>query len=160
MQHDILVCGYSVAKPGDPVSRGPGGQTTYAPAVGLSVLSTRPEGPTLADYLPDGWVVSAEYEGPSPHRCKVTIELPDGVRNGQYNIGTASLDGLHHISHKSTDGMGQAVYVLLPGSGMVDQIDTQTVWGAVKDGVYLSVPTPDGGREVVQVPVVSVSNIF
>lgn len=162
MQHDIIISIYSCRKAGNKTKRGPESPDAYGGAAGVSMLSTRPEGAyTLGAMLPDGWIADGEATG-SAYRKRVTIELPEGVEYGPYNVGTAVLTGLHSTRHSSTDGMRQTVYVYTKEARLMDDGETRedAIDRAIRSGIMLSIPTSSGDRKSVEAQVLSVSALF
>lgn len=162
MTHDIIISVYSCHKAGDKTKRGPERLDTYGAAAGVSMLSTRPEGAyTLGAMLPPGWIADGEATG-SAYRKRVTIELPKGVEYGPYNVGTATLTGLHSTQHSATDGMGPTVYAYTREARLMDEGETResAIDRAIKSGIMLSIPTASGGRESIAADVLSVSPMF
>lgn len=163
MEINIIVAIYSARKQGDKTKSGPESFDTFNAAVGVSGLSTRPEGPTVSTFLPDGWIADREVDSVAgPYRKLVKIELPNDVEDGPYTIGGAPVYGLHSTTHAATDGMGRTVYaycrdtrLLLDGETWEHAIDS-----AINSGVVLLVPGEDGKRHEVPAKVLAVSDIY
>lgn len=156
--HDIIIAIYQTRKMGDKTKFGPEQLDQFGAAAGVSHLSSRPEGPTLADRLSDGWGVDYETHG----RKSVKIALPDGVEAGPYKIANVTLDGLHSTAHKASDGMGRAVYCYTREARLMepDEDRSAAIDRAIKSGVLLLVPGPDGQRHEVQTQVLAVSDLY
>lgn len=156
--YDIIVAIHQTRKIGDKTKFGPDRLDTFGAAAGVSHLSSRPEGPTLSDMLPDGWGVDYETHG----RKAVKIALPDGVEAGPYKIANVTVDGLHSTTHKASDGMGRAVYAYTREARLMDPDEDRSaaIDRAINSGIILLVPGPDGKRHEVQAQVVAVSDLY
>lgn len=156
--YDIIVAIHQTRKIGDKTKRGPESLDQFGVAAGVSHLSSRPEGPTLSERLPDGWGVDHEVGG----RKLVKIALPDGVEPGEYKIANVTIDGLHSTDYTCRDGMGRTVYcytrqarLLEPGEDCSAAIDQ-----AINSGVVLLVPGADGKRHEIEARVLEVSDMY
>lgn len=156
--HDIIVSIYQARKPGDKTKFGPDRLDAFSAAAGVSRLSSRPEGPTLSDMLPDGWGVDHETHG----RKLVKIALPDGVEAGPYKIGNVTVDGLHSTTYKARDGMGRTVYAYTREARLMDPGEDRgaAIDRAIKSGIILLVPGEDGTRHESEAIVVAVSDLY
>lgn len=156
--YDIIVAIHQARKMGDKTKFGPDCLDQFGAAAGVSGLSTRPEGPTLADRLPDGWGVDYAVKD----RKAVKIELPDGVVPGEYKIGDVTLDGLHSTAHKASDGMGSTVYCYTREARLLDpgEDHSAAIDRAIHSGVILLVPGADGKRHEVEARVLAVSDLY
>lgn len=156
--YDIFVEIHQTRKMGDKTKFGPERLDQFGAAAGVSVLSTRPEGPTLAGRLPDGWGVDYALKD----RKVVKIELPDGVEPGEYKIGNVTLYGLHSTVHKSRDGMGSTVYCYTREARLLDPSEDRgaAIDWAINSGVILLVPGADGKRHEVEARVLAVSDLY
>ena len=106
-----------------------------------------------------GWYAEKEVGGLGcpPWRKLVTIELPDGVTYGKYNIGATTLTGLHSECN-ANDGMGSTVFVWSNLSAPAENGKWEAaIDAAIASGITLSVPVPGGNRIEIAAPVVSVS---
>ena len=156
--YDIIVSIHQIRKQGDKTKRGPESLDQFGAAAGVSHLSSRPEGPTLGDLLPDGWGVDHETHG----RKLVKIALPDGVEPGPYQIANVTIDGLHSTENKVSDGMGQAVYCYTREARLLDPDEDRgaAIDRAINSGVILLVPGADEQRHEVQTQVLAVSDLY
>lgn len=143
---------------GDKSKRGPESLDQFGAAAGVSHLSTRPEGPTLHNFLPEGWGVDYETHG----RKAVKIALPDDVEAGPYKIANVTIDGLHSTAHSCRDGMGRAVYCYTREARLMapDEDRSEAIDRAINSGVILLVPGADGQRHEVQAKVLAVSDLY
>lgn len=136
--YDIIVAIHQTRKIGDKTKRGPESLDQFGAAAGVSHLSSRPEGPTLSE------------------------RLPDGVEPGEYKIANVTIDGLHSTDYTCRDGMGRTVYcytrqarLLEPGEDCSAAIDQ-----AINSGVVLLVPGADGKRHEIEARVLEVSDMY
>ena len=155
---DIIVAIHQTVKRGDKSKRGPESFDEYGAAAGVSFLSSRIEGPTLHNFLPDDWCVDREIRG----RKLVRIELPDGVEAGPYKIANVNLDGLHSTEYYCRDGMGRTVYCYTREARLMepDEDRSAAIDRAIKSGVVLLVPGADGQRHEVEARVLAVSDYY
>lgn len=125
----------------------------------VSSVSTRPEGPRGTDKLTvEGWAVH-EPQG-VPHRKAVTIELPADVYEGDYNVGSCTLNGLY-ADHAARDGMGATVYVLCnPQQGATSRDYNGAIDNTIAAGLSLSVPQADGTRAIIPVKVLAITALY
>ena len=156
--YDIIVAIHQTVKRGDKSKRGPESCNQYGAAAGVSFLSSRPEGPTLRKFLPNGWDVEHETRG----RKLVKIELPDGVEAGPYKIANVTLDGLHSTEYCLRDGMGSTVYYYTREARLMgpEEDRSAAIDKAIKSGVVLLVPGADGQRHEVEAKVLAVSDYY
>lgn len=161
--YDIIVAIHQTRKPGDKTKFGPDRLDTFGAAAGVSTLSSRPEGPTLHNFL-DGWGVDYEAsgDGHTPYCKLVKIELPAGVEAGPYKIANVTIDGLHSTAHSCRDGMGRAVYCYTREARLMDPGEDRgaAIDRAIKSGVILLVPGADGQRHEVEARVLAVSDLY
>ena len=61
--YDIIVAVHHAIKAPSRDTYGPESVGLYGTAAGVSLLSTRPEGPNLAGLLPEGWGIEAKSHG-------------------------------------------------------------------------------------------------
>lgn len=160
--YDIIVAIHQTRKMGDKTKFGPDRLDTFGAAAGVSHLSSRPEGPTLASRL-EGWGVDYEAagEGHTPWRKLVKIELPDDVQGGPYKIANVTVDGLHSTAHSCKD-MGRTVYCYTREARLMDPEEDRgaAIDQAIKSGVILLVPGADGQRHEVEARVLAVSDLY
>ena len=159
--YDIIVAVYQCRKCGDKNKHGPESLDSFKTAVGVSLISTRPEGTTLSDLLPEGWVAEHEINH-IPFRKIVKIILPENVESGSYKIGNIELTGLHSTKYSVNDGMGRAIYVKTKETRFMEQSETydSAIDRAIKSGIILMVPGEDGKRHEVQTEVVAISELY
>ena len=155
--HDIIVAIHQARKAGDKTKYGPERLDTFGAAAGVSHLSSRPEGPSLHNFLP-GWGVDHETRG----RKLVKIALPDGVEAGPYKAANVTLDGLHSTAHSCQDGTGSAVYCYTREARLMDPGEDRgaAIDRAINSGVVLLVPGADGQRHEVEARVLAVSELY
>ena len=161
--YDIIVAIHQTRKSGDKTKRGPESLDQFGAAAGVSHLSSRPEGPTLASRL-NGWGVDYEAsgDGHTPYRKLAKIELPVGVEAGPYKIANVTLDGLHSTTHNCKDGMGSTVYCYTREARLMDPDEDRSaaIDRAIQSGVVLLVPGADGQRHEVEARVLAVSDLY
>lgn len=156
--YDIIVAIHQIRKIGDKTKQGPESFDQFGAAAGVSHLSSRPEGPTLVNHLPDGWGVDYEVGG----RKLVKIALPDGVESGEYKIANVTIDGLHSTDYTCRDGMGRTVYCYTRQARLLDPDEDRSaaIDQAINSGVVLLVPGADGKRHEVEARVLAVSDLY
>lgn len=162
MLHDIVVTIYQAYTPGDLSKFGPERHKTYGGFAGVSLLSSRPEGVTIADKVPDGWQIDHEIGGLGvpPYRKRVKIKLPYGVHYGDYSVNAVTLTGLY-ADHQAADGMGRSVYVYCNDAPKANEGDYNgAIDEAIASGIMLSIPSKDGDRREMQAEVVAVSDLY
>ena len=161
--YDIIVAIHQTRKSGDKTKRGPESLDTFGAAAGVSHLSSRPEGPSLHNFL-DGWGVDGEAagEGHTPWRKLVKIELPADVEAGPYKIANVTVEGLHSTAHSCKDGMAGTVYCYTREARLMDPDEDRgaAIDRAIKSGVILLVPGADGQRHEVEARVLAVSDLY
>lgn len=155
--NDILISIYQAHRP---MSDGLGRQE-YTAFAAVSGLSSRREGICVYNQVED-WTIDNEgpwHMGSPSCRKAVKIVLPDGVHYGEYEIAGVSMTGLHG-QYSARDGMGRSVYVFCEPVEVVDDDYETAIDTAVAGGIYLSVPTETGDREIVPVETVASSELF
>ena len=162
MLHDIVVTIYQAYIPGDLSKFGPERHKTNGGFAGVSLLSIRPEGVTIADKVPDGWQIDHEIGGLGvpPYRKRVRIKLPDGVHYGDYRVGSTTLTGLY-ADNQAADGMGSSVYVYCKDAPKANEGDYNgAIDAAIASGIMLSIPDKGSARREIQAEVVAVSDLY
>lgn len=130
----------------------------YGAFVAMSNLSTRQEGAfaPASQLCFDGWGNAREMET----RCLIRVELPEGVEVGYYSVGGVQIFGLHG-RYDANDGMGRTVYAFVTSPVPVEGNNYQTAFDvAIQNGIQLSTPKQDGGRESIFIPVLEHSPVF
>ena len=159
---DIIVCIYQTYKPGDLSKYGPGRMKTYGAFAGVSLLSTRLEGPTVIDRIKEcGWHIDHELGGigQPPWRKIVRIELPAGIHYGNYSLAGCSMYGLYS-DYSAKDGMGRCVYCYCRESIPVTGDNSAAIDQSIASGIMLSAPAQDGNRIEIEAKVLAVSDIY
>lgn len=158
MTHDIFVSIYQATRPG-PTPHSPGECASF---VGVSGLSSRPEGPNVYTLLcGTGWEIDKELD----FRKLVKIELPEGVSYGTYKPYDAYDLKNHGFygQYKSNDGSGRAVYVYcepIKVDGYAENGIDAAMCEAIRRGITLSIPQQGGGRIEQNARVVAVSQLY
>lgn len=136
--YDIIVAIHQIRKIGDKTKQGPESFDQFGAAAGVSHLSSRPEGPTLVNHL------------------------PDGVESGEYKIANVTIDGLHSTDYTCRDGMGRTVYCYTRQARLLDPDEDRSaaIDQAINSGVVLLVPGADGKRYEVEARVLAVSDLY
>ena len=159
---DIIISVYQTYKPGDLSKYGPERMKTYGAFAGVSLLSTRPEGPTVIDRTKEhGWYIDHELGGigQPPWRKIVRIELPSGIHYGNYSLAGCSMYGLYS-DHNAKDGMGCCVYCYCRESIPVTGDNSAAIDQSIASGIMLSAPAQDGNRIEIEAKVLAVSDIY
>ena len=159
---DIIVSVYQTYKPGDLSKFGPERMKTYGAFAGVSLLSTRPEGPTVIDRIKEhGWYIDHELGGigQPPWRKIVRIELPSGIHYGNYSLAGCSMYGLYS-DYSAKDGMGCCVYCYCRESIPVTGDNSDAIDQSIASGIMLSTPVQDGNRVEIEAKVLAVSDIY
>ena len=99
--YDIIVAVHHALKAPSRDTYGPESVGLYGTAAGVSLLSTRPEGPNLANLLPEGWGIYNELRSEEPWRKIVKIVLPEDVEGGDYLIANVTINGLHSTRYSA-----------------------------------------------------------
>ena len=159
---DIIVSVHQAYKPGDLSKYGSQRMKTYGAFAGVSLLSTRPEGPTVIDRIKEhGWYIDHELGGigQPPWRKIVRIELPSGIHYGNYSLAGCSMYGLY-ADHSAKDGMGRCVYCYCRVSVPVIGDNSAAIDKSIASGIMLSAPVQDGSRIEIEAKVLAVSDIY
>lgn len=160
--YDIIVAVHHAIKAPSRDTYGPESVGLYGTAAGVSLLSTRPEGPNLAGLLPEGWGIYNELRSEEPWRKIVKIVLPEDVEGGDYLLANVTINGLHSTRYSAKDGMGSTVYVLTKEARLMDikESNNDAIDRAIRSGIVLLVPGADGKRHETPVEVAAVSELY
>lgn len=159
---DIIVSVYQAYKPGNLAKYGPGRMKTWGAFAGVSLLSTRPEGPSVIDRIKEcGWRIDHELGGigQPPWRKIVKIELPSGIHYGNFSLAGCSMYGLYS-DYSAKDGMGRCVYCYCRESIPVTGDNSDAIDQSIASGIMLSAPVKDGNRIEIEAKVLAVSDIY
>lgn len=159
---DIIVSVHQAYKPGDLAKYGPGRTKTWGAFAGVSLLSTRPEGPSVIDRIKEcGWRIDHELGGigQPPWRKIVKIELPSGIHYGNFSLAGCSMYGLYS-DYSAKDGMGRCVYCYCRESIPVTGDNSDAIDQSIASGIMLSAPVKDGNRIEIEAKVLAVSDIY
>lgn len=159
---DIIVSVHQAYKPGDLAKYGPGRTKTWGAFAGVSLLSTRPEGPSVIDRIKEcGWRIDHELGGigQPPWRKIVKIELPSGIHYGNFSLAGCSMYGLY-ADYSAKDGMGRCVYCYCRESIAVTGDNSDAIDQSIASGIMLSAPAQDGNRIEIEAKVLAVSDIY